>query len=98
MGGLLHDQGCMSCGGGHMQGAADHDRLSSNTYRRVNLGLAAWAGANLTLLAKGAASHVVTWCSGYAADTNSSHSEAGMSSALHRMSLTASHLTSQRAS
>ena len=58
----------MSCGGGHAQGAAEHDRLSSNTYRRLNLGLAAWAAANLTLLAKGAASHVVTWCSGYAAD------------------------------
>lgn len=50
-----------------MQGAAEHDRLASNTYRRLNLGLAAWAAANLTLLAKGAASHVVTWCSGYAA-------------------------------
>ncbi len=54
----------------HAQGAADHDRLGSNTYRRLNLGLAAWAAANLTLLAKGAASHVVTWCSGYAADMN----------------------------
>ena len=47
-----------------MQGAAEHDRLASNTYRRLNLGLAAWAAANLTLLAKGAAAHVVTWCSG----------------------------------
>ena len=61
----------MSWGGDHAQGAAEHDRLGSNTYRRVNLGLAAWAAANLTLLAKGAASHVVTWCSGYAADLNS---------------------------
>ena len=47
-----------------MQGAAEHDRLASNTYRRLNLGLAAWAAANLTLLTKGAAAHVVTWCSG----------------------------------
>ena len=48
-----------------VQGAAEHDRLASNTYRRLNLGLAAWAAANLTLLAKGAASQVVTWCTGY---------------------------------
>ncbi len=51
-----------------MQDAAEHDRLASNTYRRLNLGLAAWAAANLTLLAKGAAAHVVTWCSGYVPD------------------------------
>lgn len=35
-----------------MQGAAEHDRLASNTYRRLNLGLTAWAAANLTLLAR----------------------------------------------
>ncbi|CAL5224125.1 g6757 [Coccomyxa viridis] len=47
-----------------LKGAAEHDRLASNTYRRLNLGLAAWAASNLTLLAKGAAEHVVTWCTG----------------------------------
>ncbi len=44
-----------------MQGAAEHDRLASNTYRRLNLGLLGWAAVNLTLLVKEAAV-LTNWC------------------------------------
>ena len=44
------------------QGAAEHDRLGSNTYRRLNLGLAAWAALNAALLLDESAAAPVKWC------------------------------------
>ncbi|EIE21980.1 hypothetical protein COCSUDRAFT_56423 [Coccomyxa subellipsoidea C-169] len=44
-----------------LKGAAEHNRLGSNTYRRLNLGLVAWAGVNLALLAS-EASALTSWC------------------------------------
>jgi hypothetical protein len=44
-----------------LQSAAEHDRLASNTYRRLNLGLVGWAAINLWLLVK-ETSALTTWC------------------------------------
>jgi hypothetical protein len=45
-----------------LQGALEHDRLGSNTYRRLNIGLATWAAVHLALLASEAAAAPVRWC------------------------------------
>ncbi|KAK9918885.1 hypothetical protein WJX75_007829 [Coccomyxa subellipsoidea] len=44
-----------------LKGAAEHNRLGSNTYRRLNLGLMAWAAINLALLAS-ETSALTSWC------------------------------------
>ena len=51
------DQPCRT-----VQGAAEHDRLASNTYRRLNLGLAAWAGVSAALLLRETSAAPVKWC------------------------------------
>ncbi|CAL8471503.1 g11045 [Coccomyxa elongata] len=44
-----------------LKGAAEHDRLGSNTYRRLNLGLVGWAAVNLALLS-GETCALTSWC------------------------------------